>query len=41
MDLISLVYDRESAARRVEAVGANHAWPHMLRTGYLPETVGE
>jgi hypothetical protein len=25
----------------VEAVGANHAWLHVLRTGFLPETVEE
>lgn len=40
-ELISLVYDWESAARRAEAVGANHAWPHVLRTGYLPESLNE
>jgi hypothetical protein len=40
-ELISLVYDWESAARRAEAVGANAAWPHVLRTGYLPESLDE
>ncbi|MCA3388048.1 MAG: metallophosphoesterase family protein [Roseomonas sp.] len=40
-ELVSLVYDWESAARRAEAVGANAAWPHVLRTGYLPESLDE
>jgi hypothetical protein len=40
-ELVSLVYDWESAARRAEEVGANHAWPHVLRTGYLPESLEE
>jgi len=40
-ELVSIVYDWEAAARRAEAVGANHAWPHVLRTGYLPESLDE
>jgi len=38
VELLAIGYDWEAAARRAEDVGANAAWPHVIRTGLLPES---
>lgn len=40
VELLAVVYDWESAARRAEEIGAGPAWPHIIRTGLLPESAG-
>lgn len=39
VELLAIGYDWEAAARRAEEHGANAAWPHVIRTGLLPESV--
>ena len=38
VELIAIGYDWDRAARRAEEHGANAAWPHVIRTGLLPES---
>lgn len=40
VELLAVVYDWESAALRAAEVGAGAAWPHVIRTGLLPESAG-
>jgi predicted phosphodiesterase len=37
VELLAVGYDWDAAARRAEEVGFNAAWPHVIRTGLLPE----
>lgn len=38
VELLAIAYDWDTAARRAEEVGFGAAWPHILRTGLLPES---
>ena len=38
VELLAVRYDWDGAARRAEEVGFNAAWPHVIRTGLLPES---
>ncbi|MBR0673672.1 metallophosphoesterase family protein [Neoroseomonas soli] len=38
VELLAIGYDWDRAARRAEEHGANAAWPHVIRTGLLPES---
>lgn len=38
VEMLAVAYDWERAARRAEEHGANAAWPHIIRTGLLPES---
>ncbi len=38
VEMLAIAYDWESAARRAQDVGFNAAWPHVIRTGLLPES---
>ena len=38
VEMLAIAYDWEAAAKRAEEVGAGAAWPHVLRTGLLPES---
>ena len=38
VELLAIGYDWDRAARRAEEHGANAAWPHIIRTGLLPES---
>lgn len=38
VEMLAIAYDWEAAARRAEEVGFNDAWPHVIRTGLLPES---
>lgn len=38
VELMAIGYDWDAAARRAEEHGANPAWPHVIRTGLLPES---
>jgi predicted phosphodiesterase len=39
VELLAVRYDWDGAARRAEEVGFGAAWPHVIRTGLLPESV--
>jgi predicted phosphodiesterase len=38
VEMLALRYDWDAAARRAEEVGFGAAWPHVIRTGLLPES---
>ena len=38
VEMLAIAYDWDAAARRAEEVGFNDAWPHVIRTGLLPES---
>ena len=38
VEMLAIAYDWDAAARRAEEVGFNGAWPHVIRTGLLPES---
>ncbi|MBR0660338.1 metallophosphoesterase family protein [Neoroseomonas oryzicola] len=38
VEMIAIAYDWDRAARRAEEHGAGAAWPHVIRTGLLPES---
>jgi predicted phosphodiesterase len=38
VELLAIAYDWDAAARRAADVGFNAAWPHVIRTGLLPES---
>ena len=38
VEMLAIAYDWEAAARRAQDVGFNAAWPHVIRTGLLPES---
>lgn len=38
VEMLAIAYDWEAAARRAHEVGFNAAWPHVIRTGLLPES---
>jgi predicted phosphodiesterase len=38
VELLAVRYDWDAAARRAEEVGFSAAWPHVIRTGLLPES---
>ncbi|BDG71440.1 metallophosphoesterase family protein [Roseomonas fluvialis] len=38
VEALAVRYDWDAAARRAEEVGFNAAWPHVIRTGLLPES---
>ena len=38
VEMLAIAYDWEAAARRAEEIGFNAAWPHVIRTGLLPES---
>lgn len=38
VELLAIAYDWDRAARRAEEHGFNPAWPHIIRTGLLPDS---
>ncbi len=38
VEMLAVAYDWDRAARRAEEVGMSAAWPHVIRTGLLPES---
>jgi predicted phosphodiesterase len=38
VELLAVRYDWDAAAQRAEEVGFGAAWPHVIRTGLLPES---
>jgi predicted phosphodiesterase len=38
VEMLAIGYDWDRAARRAEEHGFNAAWPHVIRTGLLPES---
>jgi hypothetical protein len=38
VEMLAIGYDWDAAAARAEELGFGPAWPHVLRTGLLPES---